>query len=150
MTLKDLLREMDRAAADARVAREAILRLHFSLVDDPTMSRGFDFDRGQVDGARRRLDPTYVVRVFATFEWGLRTIWADAFGRATQPAMAQLLDAAASAARFMPADVLEDAHRVREFRNTVVHVGDEPEEVFTVSDATGILKRYLSQMPRSW
>jgi hypothetical protein len=96
------------------------------------------------------LEATYFIRLYAVFEAGLREAWRFAFGRDTQPPMRDLLDAITSA-RGIDHPFLEVAHRVREFRNTLVHEQDEePEETFTIGQARRHLTRFFSYLPPDW
>jgi hypothetical protein len=93
---------------------------------------------------------TYFVRLFAVFEAGLRRYWRDGLDRDTQPPMHDLLDGIASA-REIDHQFLAAAHRVREFRNTLIHEQDEePEESFTIGQGRRHLARFFSHLPPNW
>jgi hypothetical protein len=97
-----------------------------------------------------KLVATYLVRLFAVFEAGLRRYWQEGLKRDTQPPMRDLLDAITSA-RGIDHPFLAAAHRVREFRNTLVHEQDEePEETFTIGQSRRHLTRFFSYLPPVW
>ena len=96
------------------------------------------------------LAPTFFVRLFAVFEVGLRQFWLDDLERDTQPPMRDLLDGVASACN-TDYPFLAAAHRVREYRNSLVHEQDEePEESFTIGEARRHLTRFFSYLPPDW
>lgn len=96
------------------------------------------------------LATTYLVRLFAVFEAGLRRYWRDGLKRDTHPPMRDLLDAITSA-RGIDHAFLAAAHQVREFRNSLVHEQDEePEETFTIGAARRHLTRFFSYLPPDW
>jgi hypothetical protein len=96
------------------------------------------------------LEGTYLIRLYAVFESGLREAWRVVLNRDTQPPIRDLLDGIASA-RKIPDEELSAAHRVREFRNTLVHEQDEEsEETFTIGEARRHLTRFFSYLPPDW
>lgn len=101
-----------------------------------------------VELARNR-EATYLVRLFAEFENGLREAWVRAFGQTTHPKMADLLEAFAARCR-MPHDRLTDAHRVRVSRNRIVHDESEPAAPTLLVEARRFLCRFLSFLPENW
>lgn len=96
------------------------------------------------------LEATYFIRLYAVFEAGLREAWRLALGRDTLPPMRDLLDGIGSGRR-VDSEVLTATHRVREFRNTLVHEQDEePEETFSIGHARRYLTRFFSYLPPDW
>ena len=93
------------------------------------------------------LERTYLIRMFAIFEVTLREFWERASGRRSRLAATRLMDRIASRYR-MPVDHLARAHRVREFRNTLVHGGGS--RSLSLRDAKSHLCRFLSNLPREW
>ena len=71
-------------------------------------------------GFAENREATYLVRLFAEFENGLREAWNRAFGESSHPKTMDLLNAVASRCR-IPNDRLTEAHRARVYRNSVVH-----------------------------
>ena len=116
---------------------------------DPTvLPKGFQ--PKDVSRAAGSLSPTYFVRLFAVFEAGLRQFWRDALERDTLPPMRDLLDGVASACN-IDHPFLAAAHRVREYRNSLVHESDEePDEEFTIGEARRHLTRFFSYLPPDW
>ena len=150
MRLKDVQAGMDRVVTEARMARTAVEFLNDALSTDPSLEFTIGLDRQMIRECRKNLEHTYVVRLFAVFEWNLREIWARAFHRKTHPKMTDLINAVAAARKFVDQRMIQNAHRVREYRNSMVHVGTEKVAVLTLAEAAHYLKAFLSEMPREW
>src|SRR5438874_2120396 len=103
------------------VMRLSVERLREVALHDPTLLRG-KFKIGAVNDAFALLEGTYVIRLYAEFEAGLRSFWETS--RDTHPPMRQLLDAIASS-QGIPYNDLENAHKARRYRNILVHVREE-------------------------
>ncbi len=93
------------------------------------------------------LERTYLVRMFAIFEVTLRGFWERVSGRRSRLAATRLMDRIASRYR-MPADHLAHAHKVREFRSTLVHGGGS--RSLALRHAASHPCRFLSNLPREW
>lgn len=100
-----------------------------------------------VHGAIAELSDTYIVRLFAEFETGLRQYWATI--RQTHPRTRDLLDGL-GAARAIPFDMIARAHLVREFRNQIVHERDDEVAAVTLEDCQRHLCTFFSRLPYRW
>src|SRR5438477_5339863 len=111
--------------------RLAVDRLLSAAQHDPTVLPSEKIRVRDVRQASARLDGTFIIRLFAEFETGLRLFWPSA--RATDaPSRARdLLDGVAATQR-VPHDDLANAHAVREYRNSLVHEREEPEAPISV------------------
>ena len=98
---------------------------------------------------RSHLEGTYVIRLCAEFEAGLRDAWQTAFGRPTQPPLRDLL-AAVAARRLVPQDALDRADEVREYRNALVHEGASDVGPIPITDVRRHLCRFFSRWPSRW
>ena len=96
-----------------------------------------------------RLDGTYIIRLFAEFETGLRLFWPTAKGTDPPSRTRDLLDGVA-AYRRIPHDELKNAHAVREYRNLLVHERDEAMEPIPIADARHQLIKFFSFLPPNW
>lgn len=131
------------------VARAAVGLLWDRLHTDPT-ALPRNLKRDDLARTADNLEATYFIRVYAVWEAGLREAWRLALGRDTQPPARDLLDGIGSARR-VDGDVLEAAHRVREFRNALVHEqAEEPEGSVTIGDGRRRLTRFFSYLPPDW
>jgi hypothetical protein len=101
----------------------------------------------------RNLNATYLIRMYAEFEAGLRDYWRTHLGHATHPAMRQLVCHAIPNERFSQ-DCVDNADEVRIFRNFMVHNLDEdpPEETreLTLAEAKRRLCTYFSRLDPRW
>lgn len=113
---------------------------------DPTILRD-DLELRDIANASKRLEGTYIIRLYAEFETGLRSYWMTI--RPTEPLTHDLLNGIA-ARRAIPADRLANAHEVRVFRNSLIHERDE--EVVPIS--IGLVQRHLCRffafLPETW
>ena len=93
------------------------------------------------------LEGTYLIRLFAAFESGLRSYWVTL--RDSKPPVTDLIDAIA-ARRAIPDDWRDDAHSVRKYRNQLVHESDSEVEEVGIAVARGALQRFFSRLPEEW
>jgi hypothetical protein len=140
------MRAIEREWRVATIAAERLgehLRANPSALDDkqlkPTDFRNF----------RDNLEPTYLIRVFAEFEAGLREAWALALHQTTSPQMRDLIDAF-SARCVISQEWLDCAHEVRAYRNALIHEGDGDVQPVGLLDACGWLCRFFSRVPHDW
>lgn len=79
----------------------------------------------------------------------MRDAWLFAFGRPTEPRMRDLLDAIAARC-YIPDDWLDHVHEVREYRNALIHEGEEKRTRITLATARRYLCRFFSRLPADW
>lgn len=99
-----------------------------------------------ISGAINDLEATYLVRLCAEFEDRLRQFWTTKV-KPTKPPMEVLLDRVA-ARTFVRSPELANAHRVRTYRNSLVHGGVA--DAVTLREARSYLCKYLENLPREW
>jgi hypothetical protein len=97
--------------------------------------------------ASERLEGTYIVRLFAEFETGLRLFWTTV--RASEPPTRDLVDGVA-ARRRVPDRFLEKVHDVREYRNALVHEREGAIASISLAEARGHLCRFFNFLPLTW
>jgi hypothetical protein len=134
---------------EGETAAYAVKLLEEQLQRDPGALTFRGLGRQDYAGLARNREATYVLRLFAEFENGMREAWVMALGEATQPRTTDLLEALA-ARRRMPNDRLTDAHRVRRYRNSIVHDESEPAAPVSLAEARRFLCRFFSFMPEHW
>ncbi len=126
--------------------RQAAAHFQRTAHDEPTILQE-NLSHGDIVAAAKNLEGTYFVRLFAEFEAGVRQYW-DAYW-ATNPRTVDLLDGLAARRRI--ADPLRlAAHRVRQYRNGLVHEREEQTEVVPIADARHYLCHFFSFLPRQW
>jgi hypothetical protein len=98
--------------------------------------------------ASEDLEATYLTRMFAEFETGLRQFWETLSD--THPKTKDLLDGLAARCRIGD-DQRSNAHRVREYRNSLMHEReDEDVDPVPIAEARGYLCTFFSFLPREW
>lgn len=129
-------------------ARLAIDRLGAEASRDPSIVPAHLTVRDIVS-ASDRLDGTYLIRLFAEFESGLRRYYPTVRGTKT-PSRPQDLLRKVAALQKIPTPVLAQAQEVRELRNALVHEREETASPMPIGVARGHLCRFFSYLPRSW
>ncbi len=127
--------------------RFATDRLLFQARGDPNILKS-TVEMGHIVNASDRLEGTYIIRLFAEFETGLK-----AFLRATKtriPGKAEkLLDRVASKVKMLD-ELLRNAHAIRDFRNHLVHNREEARTPFAIRKATSHLCTFFGRLPATW
>jgi hypothetical protein len=129
-----------------KAMRLASDRLRDEARRDPTILRD-DLGLRDIANASERLEGTYLIRLYAEFETGLRLFWMTI--RPTKPSMQDLLDSIAGK-RAIPSDPLADAHDVRVYRNSLVHERDEEVDPISIGKARSHLCRFFAFLPETW
>jgi hypothetical protein len=99
---------------------------------------------GHLTDAQRFLEGTYVVRLFREFETALRKFWVG-IDRDTIPRMKDMVDGISSHKR-IPFDISEHVHRVRKYRNNLVHERDDVVTPIPINEAGSRLSLFLRRM----
>ncbi|HET6882414.1 MAG TPA: hypothetical protein VFI31_19770 [Pirellulales bacterium] len=126
--------------------RQAADHLLEAALDDPTILLD-DLRHREIVRASQRLEGTYVVRLFAEFETGSRQYWEANWP--TFPKTVDLLDGLAARCG-VPDTLRDDAHLVRDYRNSLVHEREEKTEAVPMATARGYLCRFFSFLPLEW
>ncbi len=138
------IKNVEREHAATRLATERLLQ--DAGTDPSVLTR--DVRLRDVDHAAANLEGTYIVRLFAEFETGLRLYWIGVRG-SDPPRTRDLLEGAA-AMRGIPHDVLAGAHAVREHRNGLVHERDESSDSISLPVARSRLCKFFARLPFDW
>ena len=137
------IKAVEREYVAMRQAADRFLKHAF---DDPSILRE-NLRHGEIVAASRNLEGTYVMRLFAEFETGARQYWDATWG--TDIKTYDLFEALA-ARRGIPETDLANGHRVRDFRNSLVHEREEQPDPLEVSEARGYLCSFFSYLPTEW
>ena len=126
--------------------RQAADRFREIALSDPTILRE-NLRHGEIVVASQNLEGTYVMRLFAEFETGTRQYW-----DATWVSYSRTIDLLNGlAARCgIPDEQRENAHLVRDYRNSLVHEREEKTEVISIADARHYLCHFFSFLPPLW
>jgi hypothetical protein len=139
------IKSVEREYASMRLATDRLLD---ESRRDPTILRG-DLKLRDIVNASRFLEWTYIIRLFAEFESGLRLFWPTARGTDPPSRTRDLIDGIA-ATRRIPDDERANAHDVREYRNFLVHERDEEVDPISISEAGKHLCRFFKFLPPTW
>lgn len=139
------VKAVEREHAAVRCAMDYLLN---AAHQDPTILARILRVR-DIEEAFEKLEGTYVVRLFAEFETSLRTFWLASRGTDPPSRTRDLLDGA-GARRRIPHDDIQNAHCVREYRNSLVHERDDAIDPIPISQARRYLCVFLSFLPLEW
>ncbi len=126
--------------------RQAADRFRETALSNPTILRE-NLRHGEIVVASQNLEGTYVMRLFAEFETGARQYWDATWG--TDPRTIDLLNGLAARCG-IPDEQRENAHLVRDYRNSLVHEREEETEVIPIADARHYLCHFFSFLPPRW
>lgn len=118
-----------------------------SVHSDPSLLTK-EYSRHDIDSAFQKLTGTYLIRLYAEFEAGLREFYAS-FKPNRHPQMSVLINTIASI-REIPNEVSLNVHAVRELRNQVVHNSSEKIECEGLREHRHHLCTYFSQISFDW
>jgi hypothetical protein len=143
---KDRIARLQAVEDEYRVLKVAIELLRAQLAGTPDLLSARGIERRSFEQSVQNLEATFVVRLFAEFETGLREVWRRAWQRASRPGTAQLLKSVAGRCR-ISTDWLDAADAVRKYRNAIVHEEDEAAPAIPALTAAESLRRFLSRLP---
>jgi hypothetical protein len=129
-------------------ARFSVDRALEQVRTDPTILTG-DLRVREIERTAEFLEGTYIMRLFAEFESGVRLYFRLTTKRRPPSKTEDLLNSVASR-RAIPHQQLKNAHKVRDYRNDLVHERYEVGEPMTIKDARSHLCYYISFLPRVW
>jgi hypothetical protein len=143
--LKATRREHDVVADAVQRLRDAV---QANLVPSPLETSLRDYE-----SARRQLEPTYLVRLWAEFETALRSYRRYQVRNPDDNIKAiHLINWAQGIeeGRKIDAGMRDLVHEVREYRNSLVHERDNMPPAVAIEEARRRLSTYLSKLPDKW
>ncbi len=127
--------------------------LESQIRPNPSFGRSKGWEPAGGEAFIENLEATYIIRLYAEFEAGIRDYWESYRGRDTRPDMITLVRHAVPTEAFSQ-DVIDDADDVREFRNVLVHdmgsVLRPGVVVFMLRQVQRILSTYFSRIDPRW
>ncbi|MBI4581243.1 MAG: hypothetical protein HY718_16190 [Planctomycetes bacterium] len=151
MNREEAFDRLKRVPREFDAARWSISRTLPQVVQDPTIFRTDTLTTGDLRDCQRNLEVTYLTRIFAEFETVLRDFyWSLMHPQQTRrrTSIEAVIDRIA-ARQYIPADVLDGAHAVREYRNDVIHDGLRTPRL-PLHDCKSRLAKYISYFPPVW
>jgi hypothetical protein len=143
------LERMKAIEREYKVARVADRIFQQALRADPDLLFGDQLKPADARTFSENLEATYLLRLFAEFEEGLRDLWRNGYKKTKKTLTYDLIERVA-AKRTIPADDKDKAHAVREYRNSIIHEeGAKPASV-PFADARKCLCTYFSRLPPDW
>jgi hypothetical protein len=131
-------------------AAAAVDLLQETLSADPSFGANAGWKQSDARILSDELDKTFLVRLYALFESGLRDYWKSERKKNTRPIMKDLLTSAAANSAISQA-WLNAAIEVQLFRNRIVHEDDgRASNDLTIQAATSALCRFFSKLPLHW
>jgi hypothetical protein len=127
--------------------RFGIDRLLLAANNDPAILEG-QVRRPDIYKASERLEGTYIVRVFSEFETALQH-FIRAF-HIRKPGSTESLVNRVRDRGHVPQSITDAVHRVRDYRNVLVHERTEPAAPVTLREATSSLCTFLSRVQGMW
>lgn len=124
-------------------------RLLVDARSDPGILTGDALRPRDVEYAAARAEGTYIIRLFAEFETGLRSCWVAVRGNDPPSRARDLIDGIA-ALRQIPDTHRDGAHDVRVYRNVLVHEREETADILGIADARHQLCRFFSHLSLDW
>jgi hypothetical protein len=153
-----MIKRQQRIEWIAAVAREYLAAksaadlLKAQLQADPNYGRSQGWHARDAIAFDANLESTYITRLYAEFEAGLRDYWVNHLNRPTHPPMVRLLQSLAD--QRVSIDRFEDADAVRVYRNFLVHdeSGEPPLEMrtFSVEEAKRQLCYFFGRLDTDW
>jgi len=131
------------------IARLALDYFKLQQRSQPELMHDTDLEIADLNRAVQRLEGRYFTSLFAEFEAGCRDVWENFLVQSTVPRMRDLIDGLGSR-RSIPASDQQDAHDVREYRNSVIHERNDEVDAMPIRDATNRLCKFFRWMPLDW
>jgi hypothetical protein len=152
MTQSQRDRRMEHIKAVEReylVAVTAVDGLQFALRKNPSLLKKLRLGLADYRNLLENLQKTFLVRLFAEFETGLRDIWVVHSKKKSEVPIRDVITSL-SARHRVPDTVRENVQAVRRYRNALVHAGDEQALSVPLDRARSYLCTFFSRMPETW
>ena len=141
------MRRIKAVEREYQAVRFGMDRLLQAVRDDSAVLLG-QLESRDISSASRSLEGTYIVRVFSEFETSLQCFVRDF--RLRKPRATKSLIEHVGAKGRIPQLHTEEVHRVREYRNVLVHLRSSPVSSLTLRECTGFLCTFLSRVQKMW
>ncbi len=147
MNRSDFFKRIRQVEAELAAAHLALARLDNQTREDITILTISSVAPNDIRLALGKLEHTYLVRMFAAFEYALRLYLMSVRRRAVLPRTpATHLIRIAAGRLSVPIDTVRKVDEVRELRNGFVHEG-RLDTSLTFADCRARINRFLGQLP---
>lgn len=142
----------EREYQAVRIALDLLGAARDDEIHELTGMRGWDeFAATEIDAAERKLEATYVIRMFSVFERAVGSFWRQMPGNADRHDDGDVLLDDVGYAQLMDEGVIESAQEVRTHRNSLVHRRVEDlAAAMTVEAASRDLLNDWNRLPATW
>jgi hypothetical protein len=140
------MKDVEREYAVATISRDTMIE---ALKKDPSLLTKKNLNQADLDRLNENLSSTYLIRIFAEFETGLRAFWKTQRSRKPSIPVRDMIDSVSSKRNVE--DVIRiDAHIVRKYRNSLVHDEDAEAEFVEIGTARKFLCKFFGRLPETW
>ena len=139
---------IQKALGEYRVAREALDRLETQVAADA--SRLHSSLSKHLPPAKRNLEGTYFIRVFAVFDAALRSYDRYHFNDQERETNASTMIDQLGALLHVRQDIRDGVHHARRVRNFRAHDLEEDPGPMSLERLRGLLHAYLDRFPKTW
>ena len=140
------MKGVEREYQVATMAKEVLIE---GLGQDTTMLTKKGLHQADLNSLQANLEATYLVRLFAEFETGLKDYWKNGLTKNSRTGVRDIIESLSS--RFKILDAAKtNAHAVRKYRNRLVHEEDADGEPVDLKNARGYLCRFFGFLPSDW
>src|SRR5205085_1887635 len=147
------LKRMANVVQEYMAGRTAADWLNSQTGPDPSFGWTKGWEPAAGEAFSDNLETTFIIRLYAEFEAGIRDYWESYRGRDSNPPMEVLLNQSVPTEAFTQ-DVIDDADDVREYRNALVHDMGGPLRpgviIFPLRQAQRALSTYFSRINPRW
>jgi hypothetical protein len=116
---------------------------------DPSFLTSQGIGNRRARALRDNLEATYLIRLFAAFEAGVRDAWENHWKKPTEPKMMDLINSVGGR-RSVPNGLINRVHAVREYRNGLIHASGKHATAVEIRDCQEWLCAYFNRLPNDW
>jgi hypothetical protein len=132
-----------------RIAITASEALAAALRNNPSLLKGESLGQADWRNLQTNLEATFLVRLFAEFETGLRDAWVTFFSPSPTTPVRDVISSI-GVKRGVPETVQANVHAVRRYRNSLVHEEDSAMQPVGLDRARSYLCTFFSRLPPDW
>jgi hypothetical protein len=140
------MRSVERESQIAIASSDALTK---ALQRTPSLLTDRGLVRADLDAQIENLAPTYLIRLFAEFETGLRDYWATLKNRKKNIPGRGMIDSLSSS-RSIDDKIRQKVHDVRKYRNSLVHEDDSQADLVSIPEARRSLCLFFGRLPETW